>query len=408
MILQLPKLEPWQQEVFDDMKDQFTSSKIFVVKSKRQVGKSILALAELLYYSVAFYRRTSVVIEPTLNQSRRIFKQFVNLLNGTGAIAQANESLLTIRLSNESEILFKSAEQREALRGFTVKGLLVIDEAAYIMDDIFDLLFPTVDANKSPILMISTPLFVTGRFYEYYTMGLDSSQSKVKSYDWNLYDTSKFLSEENLEFYRKSLTPTKFQTDYLGLFITEGSLVFGNINQCINIHQPLKPKYAGIDWATGVQNDDTVITLMDENGTVVDIFAFNNKDSTEQVNLISDILLKNKVEVAQVELNSIGKVYYDFLKTKVGSKCKLVGFTTSNSSKREIVENLIKAFENQYISVPNRSQLIQELQHYEMQKLKTGYTYNGALGFHDDYVMSLAFAYDLVIKKSDYIVYFLK
>lgn len=407
MQLVLPKLEIWQQEVFDDMKEQFTSSKIFVVKSKRQVGKSILAIVELLYYSTYKFKRTSVVVEPTLNQSRRVFKQFVDLLDGTGAILSCNETLLQIKLCNSSEILFKSAEQRDALRGFTVNGLLVIDEAAFIMDEIFDLLFPCVDANRAPILMISTPLFTSGKFYNYYSLGFDTTQEKVKSYDWNNYNTSKYLTDENLEFYRKTLTQTKFQTDYLGLFITEGSFVFGNFEKCINLHQAGKPIYAGIDWGTGTGDDSTVITLLDEQGNVSNIFAWNDKDSTQQVEDIAKILTEYNIRIAQVEINSIGTVYRDFLKQRIGKKCNIKSFTTTNNSKREIVENLIKAFENQQVSVPNSSQLIQQLQHFEQQKLKTGYTYNGAYGFHDDYVMSLAFGYDLVAKKSNYSVFVL-
>lgn len=406
MYLQLPKLEPWQQDVFNKMKNNFDTSKIFVVKAKRQVGKSILAIIELLYYSTYNLNRTSVVIEPTLGQSRRIFKQFYKLLNNTGALEGANETLLTLKLVNGSEILFKSAEQRDALRGFTVNGLLVIDEAAFIMDEVIDLLFPTTDANKAPILLISTPMFTTGKFYNYYTLGLDNKQDKVFSFDWNNYDTSKYLSKENLEFYRKTLTPQKFQTDYLGQFLTEGSLVFGNFERCINRLQPLAPIYAGIDWATGVGKDSTVVTLMDVNGTVTNIFEFNDLDSTEQVNKIAEILTKYEIVTSQVELNSIGKVYYDFLKQKLGTTCKLKGFTTTNASKRNIVENLIKAFENQCISVPNNSLLIQQLQHFELQKLKNGYTYNGSFGFHDDYVMSLALAYDLLTNMASYAVYY--
>lgn len=406
MILTLPTLEPWQLDVFKSLENQMNTSKIFVVKSKRQVGKSILAIVSLLYYSTYQLNRTSVVVEPTLGQSRRVFKQFYNLLKDSGAIKSSNESLLTIQLVNGSEVLFKSAEQRDALRGFTVNGLLVIDEGAYIQDDVFDLLFPTTDANKAVTLILSTPLFKNGRFYEYYDAGLNNNE-KVKAFDWNNYDTSKYLSKENLEFYRKKVSPQKFQTDYLGLFLDEGSLVFGNIEKCINLHEPLKPIYAGIDWATGVNQDSTVVTLMDVNGTVCNIFEFKDTDSTEQVNQIVDILMSNKIQAAQVELNSIGKVYYDFLKQKMGSKCKLLGFTTTNASKREIIENLIKAFENQSISILNKSTLIQELQHFEMQKLKTGYTYNGAYGFHDDYVMSLAFAYDLASNKSSYSVYYI-
>ena len=48
----LPPLEIWQQEVFDVVKDAQNSGKRFIIKAKRQVGKSILCIVLLIYYSL--------------------------------------------------------------------------------------------------------------------------------------------------------------------------------------------------------------------------------------------------------------------------------------------------------------------------------------------------------------------
>lgn len=407
--LQLPTLEPWQQEVFDAMISSAGSSKIYVVKAKRQIGKSVLAIVELLYFAFNTTRATtSVVLEPTLAQSRRVFKQISDLLEGTKVIKTSNASLLTMKFVNGSEIIFKSAEQKEALRGFTVNGLLVIDEAAYIPDEIFEIVFPTTDANKAPILIISTPLFEDGLFFDLYTDGLNGS-SRIESFDWNKYDTSKFLSPASLEMYRKTLTGNKFRTDYLGLFITEGSYIFGNVRECIGNSQTGEGLYVGIDWAIGRGGDDTVVTVLDGEGAVVSILFMNNQTPTDQVKRIKGFLKRweNTIKTIQVELNSIGSVYYDML-TRALPDYNIKGFVTENESKRRIIEQLIKAFENRAIKIPDNPKLIMELQHYEQQKLKKGYTYNAAGGYHDDAVISLALAYDLLpaVKQGQYKVYF--
>ena len=409
--LQLPTLEPWQQEVFDAMFDSAGSSKIFVVKAKRQIGKSVLAIVELLYFAFNTTRATtSVVLEPTLAQSRRVFKQITDLLEGTGLIKSSNGSLLTLKFINNSEIIFKSAEQKEALRGFTVNGLLVIDEAAYIPDEVFEIVFPATDANKAPILIISTPLFEDGLFYELYIKGLNEVGNKKRTYsfDWNQYDTSKFLSPDSLEMYRKTLSTNKFKTDYLGEFITEGSYIFGNVRECIGISTTANGVYVGIDWAIGSGNDDTVVTVLDEFGAVVTILFLNNMCPSDQVKRIKGFLnrWKNTIKIVQVELNSIGSVYHDML-TRALPNFNIKGFVTDNESKRRIIEQLIKAFENKDIVIPDDQKLILELQHYEQQKLKKGYTYNAANGYHDDAVISLALAWDLVpeAKTKQYSVY---
>ena len=47
------------------------------------------------------------------------------------------------------------------------------------------------------------------------------------------------------------------------------------------------------------------------------------------------------------------------------------------------------------IGIIEDKELIKELQHYAMEKTTKGYTYNGANGVNDDYVMSLALCYDV-------------
>ena len=93
-------------------------------------------------------------------------------------------------------------------------------------------------------------------------------------------------------------------------------------------------------------------------------------------------------------MNSIGTVYKDMLQQRTSTY--IHEFVTSNESKRRIIEQLITAIQNKLIEIPNDPELIRELQHYNVEKTKTGYTYNG-VGAHDDYVMALAFAYDAYV-----------
>lgn len=397
MELIFPKLEPWQQDVYDAMGDAYRSGNIYVVKSKRQVGKS--CLAALLLIECGLKRKCiSVVVEPTQAQSRRLFKQISDMMAPTGLLKSANSQLLTMEFSNGSEILFKSAEQKDALRGFTVSGLLVVDEGAFIQDQIYEILYPTCDANNAPILVISTPLFCSGEFYNLYTRGM-SGDKRISSFNWSLYDTSKYLPKEKLEYYRETMSPLKFKSEYLGEFISEGSYIFGDLNPCIyGGSEKGKPVYAAIDWGAGNGNDYTVMMLMDNDARITDIISFNDKGPVEQIEEIARTVRNNKsLKTICVEMNSIGAVYYDMLKKKVDIEIRR--FTTTNDTKRNIIEQLITAFNNQDISIPYDEELMLELQHYSVEKTQKGYTYNGADGVHDDYVIALALAYDTYKRK---------
>lgn len=397
LTVQMPKLKPWQEDVFKDVTNEENEGKgyQFVVKAKRQVGKSKLAIACLLYYAFKTERSIGVVAEPTIKQCRRLWKEIIDCLGGDNspAIKSSNQTLLTIEFINDSQITLMSAEQGNALRGAHVKrSLLVIDEGAFIDNEVYDILFPLVDATNSPILIISTPVFKSGTFWERYT----ATDSHTLTYDWSKYDTSCFLSKEKLEFYRQTVSPLKFKSEYLGEFIDEGSFVFGDISKCYGELSREVPMYAGIDWGAGNDGDYTVLTMMDEQARLTDIKFWKNFDAVDLVEELSRVLGSHpSLRTCQVEMNSIGKVYKDLLKRKCRQGL-LREFVTTNDTKRRIVEQLISAFQTGQITIPQDKELVKEIQHYQIERTPGGkITYNAMNGVHDDAVISLALCYDL-------------
>ena len=397
-----PKLHKHQRDVYDAVVNDNGAGDIYVVKSKRQCGKSFVASLILIYFSLNKKDTISMIVEPTLNQSRRIFKDIVKMLDGSGIIKNANQSLLSIDFINGSEIIFKSAEQYDAIRGYSVSGILIVDEGAFIRDDVYEILFPVRDAHNSPMLIISTPLFCDGYFYRLFTY------TNSKSYDWCDYDTSMFLSDEKLEQYRNTLSDLKFRSEYLGQFITDGGYVFKNIAKCVLGDSDItgKPVVCGIDWAVGNDGDDTVLSLLDANANAVEFVRLNNMSPVEQIStIVNKLNTMPSLKKVVVEQNSIGNVYLDMLKHKYIRHSIVTKFNTTNESKRRIIEQLATAFQNESVHIPNDRELINQLQHYAVEKTKTGYTYNGQ-GAHDDYVMSLSMAYDALTAKSNYCVSF--
>ena len=75
----------------------------------------------------------------------------------------------------------------------------------------------------------------------------------------------------------------------------------------------------------------------------------------------------------------------------------VVGFQTTNVSKARVIEQLILAFERGDITIINDTLLIGELQAYEQERLPGGrMRYNAPSGMHDDTVIALALAWDIV------------
>ena len=387
------------------MKDAFHSGRIFVVKSKRQVGKTTMAENILLKVAIEHNRTLSCLVEPTLDQARRVYKEMVKAIEHTPIIKRKNDSLLELELINGSTIIFKSAEQRDNLRGFTVTGILVVDECAFIQDDIFDILQPTTDVHSAPILLISTPKLKQGFFYRYYSAGLAGDNPGIVSIDFNQYDTSFLLPKDKLEQYRTMMPKAQFTTEYLGNFLDSDSILFSNINECVSTPtQGWNELYVGIDWGSGAGGDYTSVCGFNERREMVFIDYFNDKSTFEQARYIADLLALNggKVKNVLAESNSIGTPMIALLKDELDKRNKrdishlVTPFVTTNSEKVRLVNQLQVALEQKAVTLLDDRGLLVQLSAYEAtyNPKTNNVSYNAPQGLHDDNCISTMLALD--------------
>lgn len=393
--IKLPfNLFPWQKDIINGIL-KFPHD-IHIAKSKRQIGKSVTCEVLLLYFSINKAGSTSICISPTLNQSRKIYKEILKGIQNLPVYQSSNSTILEINFTNGSCIKFKSGEQRDSLRGESVNGILILDEAVFIPDEVIFTTLPFVDVARAPILLTSTPKFRDGVFYEFYTKA-ENFEDGFHSYNINEYDTSILLSNERLEMYRRSCSPQIFLTEYLGEFCDYASSVFGNVDKLIgSTIQPSKEIVAGIDWGSGNGGDDTAITIMNDSKQIIKVFYFNDKDVMQTIDFIVSKLKEYGVKKCVCEVNSIGSTYLNLLKRRISNeniKCQIIDFLTTNDSKREIIENLQVNCLNGSIQLINDKKLLLEMVSYQMEKTPTGkITYNGSLGVNDDIVISISLA----------------
>ena len=392
----------WQRVVHQGLQEHWRGY-FHIVKSKRQCGKSIMLEMILLKTAIERNSTTSICLSPTLEQARKVYKELVAGIVNTPIYKKSNDQRLAIYLKNNSEILFKSAEQKEALRGFTVSGIYCIDEAAYIPDEIFNITIAWTNVHRPPILLCSSPHFKTGFFYKYYMMGLDPEMNNVLSYDWSTYDTSVLLDADTLENYRKTLSKDIFKTDFLGEFLDNESGVFGEFDEVLSdSYESGLNCFMGIDWGTGTNQDDTAISIFNEARQMIGIHYWNDKDETQTIKEIIKLIKEYKPLKVEVEVNSIGSVFYGLLDKEIrrlGLPVMLIGFSTSNASKQKLVNTLQVAIQNKSIQLLNEKKLVTELTMYEAKLSPSGkMTYNAANGYHDDLVIATMLALDCITK----------
>lgn len=369
--------------------DAFQS--IFVVKAPRQTGKSVMIENELIRWSLQFQRSINGYIAPSFDLADKVFNELLYMIEDTGLLASKNRVKRYLQLANGSTIRFFSAEQRERLRGYTMSGLLVVDEAAFIADTIwYSHLSPWVDAEKAATIMISSPDYEMGFFYDYYIEGMD----RGCSFDFTDYELTMVRSEEKLEEKRRTTPPQVFRAEYLGLFKKAEGAVFGDFKDCILQHEAARPEamYFGIDFGTGSGKDYTVVTAFNQNREQCFLWRTNEMTPTEQAEQICKILARYKdvTKGVYAEQNSIGKIYLDMLR-KAG---QISAFNTDNKSKRKLVERLQVDIQQGNVWFMNDSALLNELSLYESNVNPTSklVTYNAPKGYNDDAVMATMLA----------------
>ena len=392
-----------QADVINELRDARGTGKIVTVNSSRQKGKSYLISNLLLYFAINFSKTNNYCVSPTLKQSKAIYKVIMDAISSSGIVRTKNGTDLTITLINGSTINFKSAEQRTALRGFTA-DFLCIDEAAFIPDEIFYLILPWADAKKAPILMTSTPFVKGGFFFNYFNYGLEHTHNTV-TINWSdpKYKESieKILPPEKLEEYRSVLPKNVFRTEYLGEFLDDDGSVFTGVKECLKdaVIAPYDRLYVGLDFSNQGENDDTVISIFNQDGEQVFLKYFNNLSPLKQIVKIVDELepYADQIDVISCELNSIGTPYTDLIKEKSQLLAdKVMGFQTSNTSKNAIVLNMQTALENKNVTLlPDDKEIRQFGFFTATYNPKTrNVSYAAPQGLNDDLVMATLIAYD--------------
>ena len=386
------------QRVVHTAIERHPTASVFVVVAPRQTGKTMLLMNELLRCSINNRNAVSLCISITLDASRKIYKELTDAIEGTGVLKKKNDSLLTLEFITGSIIYFRSGEQRDSLRGLTIKngGLLIVDECSYQNDDFFySVLLPMTNVYKSDILLTSTPRFKSGFFFKYYSQGLDGVKN-VYSFNFADFDLRRFITEEQKEQYRLVMPKAQFQTEVLGEFLDSDSILFDGFRDCVTgERRPTEKVYMGIDWSAGVGVDRTSVSVLDQDGKQIYLEYFNDKNTTQTVDRIEEIYNRYKKfsPVIYAEVNGVGKPYCDLLKDR---KIQINEWSTSNKSKTDMVSHLQVAFEQKEISL-----LDDELQQNELSYYEASYnpktqvvTYNAPQGLHDDTVISLGLSWE--------------
>jgi len=365
-----------------------------VVNAGRQSGKTFAAQTQAVMWALENAGCRVWIVAPSETQSNRIYKELISILRPSGLIEKTTSSKgnIEIQFINKSIIDFKSGAMEDNLRGYSV-DYMVVDEGSFIDRNTFEtVLLPTLNVRGKKILIISTP---RGRnwFYEYYSKGDDIiTNPSFRNLKFTYQDNP--LANLDLINVIKSSIPEKiFQQEYLAEWV-DGGQVFNNISTRMIAPVLTGPRigeryFIGVD--IGLINDYTVITVINNLRQVVFIDRFRGMPTPVIKERIIKAMNNFRAEKVSIEMNGVGLPISQEL--MIDHKEKIIQFSTSNLTKGEIISNLIAAFENEEIEIPNNEDLYKELNGYGFSFSPTGKILYSSIYGHDDMVMSLAIAY---------------
>lgn len=228
--IRLMKLSVPQSTVAND------KTRFRVLVTGRRFGKTTLAIRELAYHakepeSVCWYVTGSYRAAKGL--AWEPLKAQLSRLNW---VKKINEAELTITLRNNSKICLRGCENPDSLRGFYIKGILIIDEAQDVPMEAFNVLRPTLSDHKAKVLFCGTPKGRSNQLFDWYQKGQDQTQQEWSSYSYTTAQGG-FVDDDELEQAKKDLDPRTYRVEYEAEFANYEGVVYYSFDRAKHVRE---------------------------------------------------------------------------------------------------------------------------------------------------------------------------
>jgi hypothetical protein len=374
----------FQKGIIDDIlkkEDMF-----YVLVCGRQIGKTLLLINMLLYYSINKPKSVLLWVSPYYSMAVKVLSQIIDAIEFTPITKEANKSEKIITLINGTRIYFRSAEKPETIRGLAI-DYCFIDEAQDVSDDAFNKsILPTLTAKGKKCLIAGTPKSKNW-FYQYFHRGNEDNYNSYTAPS----SISPYVSDAFLKEQKDSLPPSIYEQEFEAKWQEGDGEVFTGVDNVSMLDAWMsdnKPTIAGLD--VGTKQDYSVLTIMDAEGKVRYIWRARGIEYSEIVNKVV-YFCKQYKSTLYVESNGVGDPLVEMIKKQY----KLTHpFITTNSSKENMIRRLISDIADMNLELPSVNlfePLYKELHAFQYKYLPSGkISYQAMSGMHDDCVMSLA------------------
>jgi len=309
------------------------SNRIIFVSS-RQAGKSTVTALRALRKAWCYDDQAILIISRTSRQSKLLAKKILNFAKKEPLIetdiVKSNTELIEFNNGSIIHILPGSSDN---IRGFSA-DCVIVDEAAFVSDDVFTAIEPTLAATNGEFILLSSPFRRDGYFWKAWNNKY-WSRHKVTCYENTL------INEEFIEEFKKTHTVTEFRREMLAEFVDDESEAYITtelLRRAMRIEKQFKPdpeyEYViGADFAR-FGNDKTCFVILgkrkDSNMSsgeleLVNYYLISKKSLTYTVGMLLNVIKEWQPVYVICDSNGLGAGAFDMLKEKLGSLIDDIG-----------------------------------------------------------------------------------
>jgi len=353
------------------------------------IKKAVERVGVYFYILPTYAQAKKVIWDGTDKEGFKLLKHIPDRL-----IKNMNETEMQIELVNGSIIQLLGADNVDRIVGTNPIGV-VFSEYSLMKKEVWDMIRPILAENDGWAIFNFTP---RGRNHAFSL--LQVAKESPKEWWVGIYPVSvtKAISSQALYMERKEMPMAIYKQEYECDFTEDGSSFFKNIENCLYTKEIERNLGMDGNFKLGVDlakyNDFTVITPFNLKTFVV--------YPQERFNQLDWIVQEAKIEAnarkynnARLTLDStgIGDPVVEELRHRGLNINDEDVFKFTESSRKNLLNNLAILLENRKILIPNDEGLIAELKSFTVEAGDTGkLKIKCPDGLHDDRVMSLALA----------------
>lgn len=396
------KLHNGQKKILE-CKDRFIA-----VRAARRFGKSFVFSIYALHFAATNYRKNVVIVSRSMRQSTWMFEQVVRIaMDSYLKDSIVRQTRTEMEFSNGSKIQCLPGASYDALRGITI-DLVLVDEAAYVLDELFNVIYPTVISTKGRVVLISTPGLSAGEFYEAcmsekspYTKFTFTHKDAVFEDGTPLVDPGELErecmrcgGENSPEWKREYLVEF---TDADGAFFDIKAVQDSMYNDLPRV--PIAEsnhKYA-IGADIGQKNDFTVFAVIDYTNPqacrLVDLVRFNGETTDTIMYRLHETAMRYNAKRVLIDSAGIGQSIIEHLHASYPG-IRYDAFNFNRTTKPKIMTNLNLLLVRHHLQLLQDKDILTEMASffYKENPETKHISMSGANGVHDDIPIAIALA----------------